>query len=606
LEARLNVPVIPLQANRKIGLSELRAALVQAAARESLPARFSPLPEELQVEVNQLERLAAERGAGGVPRYLLERLLLDTGYMQTAPIPGIESALREAAGKARERLSNNGHSLATMETIARYQWIAGVADGAVTQARPQQETLSDRLDRILTHRLLGPVLFAVMMLLIFQAVFNGAVWFMDGIEAALVSAGQLVATWIPEGPLRSMLVSGVIGGVGSVLVFLPQIFILFFFIALLEDCGYMARAAFLMDRLMTRVGLSGKSFIPLLSSFACAVPGIMATRVIENRRDRLVTILIAPLMTCSARLPIYVLLIAAFIPKKHLFPPVHVFGWQWSLLGLQDITMAGLYLLGIVTAVLVALVLKHTILPGETPPFVMELPSYKWPDVRVVLHRMLERGWAFVRRAGTLIFAVAILVWAAGYFPHSSEQVEAPFRSRQADLQQRLARAEASSSSGREVEQLRRALADLDNQIAGAYMRQSYLGRIGQWLEPLVRPLGWDWRIGCAVVASFPAREVVVGTLGVIYNLGEDEGSTALRDSLHAARWDDTGRPVFDIPVALSIMVFFALCAQCVSTLAIIGRETNSWRWPVFAFVYMTSLAYVGALITYQIGSAVM
>ncbi len=320
-------------------------------------------------------------------------------------------------------------------------------------------------------------------------------------------------------------------------MFLPQIFILFFFIALLEDCGYMVRAAFLMDRLMTRVGLSGKSFIPLLSSFACAVPGIMATRVIESRRDRLVTILIAPLMTCSARLPVYVLLIAAFIPHKDLLPSLNLFGWQWTL-GLQDVTMAGLYLLGIVAAIGVALVLKRTILPGETPPFVMELPSYKMPDLRSFSTACSNEAGPLYRCAGTLIFAVAIVVWAAGYFPHDPQQIEAPLREKQYRLEQQLAAAEDEpSQTTTELGVLRAELVAVDNQIAGSYIRHSYLGRVGHWIEPLVRPLGWDWRIGCAVVASFPAREVVVGTLGVIYNLGEDEGSTALRDSLRAARW---------------------------------------------------------------------
>jgi ferrous iron transport protein B len=363
----------------------------------------------------------------------------------------------------------------------------------------------------------------------------------------------------------------------------------------------MARAAFLMDRLMSRIGLSGKSFIPLLSSFACAVPGIMATRVIENRRDRLVTILIAPLMTCSARLPVYFLLIAAFVPATRLLS-LNLLVGQWDFT-LQHLTIAGLYLLGIVTAVVAAVVLKRTILPGETPPFVMELPSYKLPDARVVVLRMFERGWAFVQRAGTLIFAVAIVVWAAAFFPHDTEHVEAPFRARRAALEQSLAEVQAAGAEARQqAEQWEAELDKLDNEIAGAYMRQSYLGRIGHWIEPVVRPLGWDWRIGCAVVASFPAREVVVGTLGVIYNLGSDDESPALRETLREARWDGTDRKVFSLPVALSLMVFFALCAQCISTLATIRRETNSWRWPVFSFTYMTVLAYVGALVTYQVG----
>jgi ferrous iron transport protein B len=386
-------------------------------------------------------------------------------------------------------------------------------------------------------------------------------------------------------------------------VFLPQIFILFLFIALLEDCGYMARAAYLMDRLMTRIGLSGKSFIPLLSSFACAIPGIMAARVIENPRDRLVTMLVAPLMSCSARLPVYALMIAAFIPRQKLLG-----GW----LGLQGLTLFSMYLVGILAAVLVALVLKRTLLRGAVPPFVMELPGYKLPRLRNVLYRMFERGWAFVRRAGTLIFAVTVLVWASMYYPRQAGDAESVIATRIEIVQQQLdanpddALRSGSGADGPAAtrDDLEADLRQLENELAGAQLQQSYLGRLGQWVEPIVKPLGWDWRIGCAVIASFPAREVVVGTLGVIYNLGaeQDEKSQPLRQRLRSATWDGTDQPVFNVPVALSIMVFFALCAQCASTLAVLKRETNSWRWPIFALVYMTALAYLGALVTYRVG----
>ena len=400
----------------------------------------------------------------------------------------------------------------------------------------------------------------------------------------------------PRGRCGSLLVDGVIGGVGSVLVFLPQIMILFFFIAMLEDCGYMARAAYLMDKLMVRVGLSGKSFIPLLSSFACAIPGVMATRVIENRRDRLTTILVAPLMSCSARLPVYAVLIAAFIPAR---------SWLGGLIGLQGLTLFGMYLVGMVTAALVALVLKRTLLRGPVPPFVMELPSYKWPSPWIVVWRMLERAWGFVYRAGTLILAISIVVWAAQYYPHDAERIEEPFRSQQAELQQRL---DAPDLMPDERDAASARLAEIDRQVAAQYQQQSYLGRLGQWIEPAVRPLGWDWRIGCAAIASFPAREVVMGALGVLYNLGgeldlnDDSDRNRLAERLQAARWDDTGEPVYNIPVAISIMVFFALCAQCASTLVVIKRETASWGWPLFAFTYMTVLAYLAALVTYQVG----
>ena len=386
------------------------------------------------------------------------------------------------------------------------------------------------------------------------------------------------------GPLRSLLTEGIVAGVGSVIVFLPQICLLFLFIGLLEDCGYMARAAFMMDRLMGLLGLSGRSFLPLMSSFACAVPGVMATRVIDDRRDRFVTILIAPLMSCSARLPVYVLMIGAFIPDSHLLG-----GW----LPLRAVVLFAMSTLGLVVAVPVALILRRTLLRGEPSPFLLELPDYRMPSPRVVLLRVWESGMSFVVRAGTLIFATSVLVWAAGSFPgdHSQQyQLTAKIES----LQAKTKRLNAA-----EIETLSSQLNLQNSQL----LERSFLGRTGVAIEPLVKPLGWDWRIGVGVIASFPAREVVIATLGTIYSLGGDvdEENDGLRDTLKAATWPD-GTPVFSIPVAVSIMVFFALCAQCVSTLMVIRRETNSWRWPVFSFVYMTVLAYIGAFLTYQIG----
>ncbi len=485
-----------------------------------------------------------------------------------------------------------GMPVPAVEVMARYDWVAQVLDGVVTQEANTPVARSDRIDKFLTHKVWGALFFALLLLIIFQAVFAWAEPIMKLVEGGIDWIGAQIATVTPVGALRSLLVDGVLGGVGAVLVFLPQILILFFFIAVLEDCGYLARAAYLMDKLMSKIGLSGKSFIPLLSSFACAIPGIMAARVIENRRDRLVTILIAPLMTCSARLPIYILLVHTFIPEQSFLG-----GW----LGLRTLTIAGMYLVGVVTAALVALLLKKTLLPGETPQFAMELPSYKTPSTRVVLTRMFDRGWAFVRRAGTLILAVSVVIWAATYYPRNPE-LQREYDSRISELETRKAALPATEMNS--LAQIDEQIRTLKNQRAGAHTGQSYLGRAGKTIEPIVRPLGWDWRIGCAAIASFPAREVVVSTLSVIYNLGEDEDeqSRPLRESLRKATWDGTDRPVYNIPVALSLMVFFALCAQCAATLAVMRRETNSWRWPAFTFVYMTTLAYLGALATYQIG----
>ncbi len=639
LSERLGVPIVEVQANRRRGIDRLKAALGDAVGATHRRVE-SPLPEAFRQEAAQLEIWLADKTNSSSdlppwPRYLIDRLLLDTsGYLQQAAPSEGNGQLGAVLQAARQRLAEANIPVPAIEAISRYQWIGKILDGVVSRPAERPASATDRLDRILTNRVWGTVIFALLMLVVFSSIFVAAKPIMDVIDGGVKWLGDRVDAAMPAGALQSLLSKGVIAGAGSVVVFLPQILILFGFIGILEDCGYMARAAYLMDRLMVRVGLSGKSFIPLLSSFACAIPGVMATRVIENRRDRLTTILVAPLMSCSARLPVYTLLIGAFIPAR-----TYLGGW----LGLQGLTLFAMYLVGIVTAVFVALVLKKTLLRGATPPFVMELPPYKIPSLGIVVHRMLERGWSFVRRAGTLIVAVAIVVWALLYFPHNSAKVDADLRYRQTELEHELASLDSQATpsplkgvgrpavslsnrgegearpkdleSAKRREQLAAELAryqdpaEREKLEAGAYQRQSMLAEMGRWIEPAVRPLGWDWRIGCAAIASFPAREVVLGTLGVIYNLGEDvdiherEGQTQLQAELRRATWDGTDRLVFTVPVALSLMVFFALCAQCAATLAVIKRETNSWRWPVFTFTYMTVLAYLAALATYQIGT---
>ena len=456
--------------------------------------------------------------------------------------------------------------VAAADAIARYSWIDDITKDVLSFSTNHSRSLGERIDAVLTHRILGTVVFGMTMLTIFSSIFWLATPLMD-----LVSSGvELLAGWaesvIPDGILQSLVVNGIIAGVGGVVIFLPQIAILFLFVAVLEGCGYLARAAFLMDRLLVGVGLSGKSFIPLLSSFACAIPGIMAARTIENRRDRLLTILVAPLMSCSARLPVYLLLCSAFVPNVAV-------GNTWFRL--PAVVLASMYLIGILVAAIVAFVLSRTIFRGPPQPFVLELPSWRWPQPAVVGERVREAAVSFLKNAGTLILAVSIVVWALGSFP--KPVIQAGVDPESAEQQ-------------------------------GEALRQSFLGQAGRFIEPVVKPLGWDWRIGCAAVASFPAREVVLGVLGVIYNLGdvdpgEEEGEGMLIRQLRSATWDGTDRKVFTLPVALSIMVFFALCAQCASTLVIIGKETASWVWPLVSFTYMTALAWIGAFCVFQLGT---
>jgi ferrous iron transport protein B len=575
LSKRLGLPVVPIQANKGRGLDQLRQVILEAA-ETTAPPQGPAFPEAFEREVMALQ----EAIGPDVEPFLLRRLLLDVGgHMERRLTEQFGPGIGARVAAARQRLAEAGCPVPAVEARTRYGWIRAVTAACVTRPAQRPVTGTDRLDRLLTHKVWGTLVFLGLMFVVFQSIFTWARPLMKLIGAGKDVLAEGLRGALPPGPLTSLLTDGVLEGVGSVVVFLPQILILFGFIAVLEDCGYMARAAFLMDKLMARCGLSGKSFIPLLSSVACAVPGILATRVIENRRDRLATILVAPLMSCSARLPVYILLIGAFLTA----------GRPWWLPGL---TMFALYAIGLVVAPLVALLLKRTLLRGETPVFVMEMPTYKVPSVRTVLRRMGDAAWAFLRRAGTLILASMVLVWALLYVPWWDAQGRR--------YEDRIAAAGAESAEAKTIE--------------AEWKRDSLLGQMGRAIEPAVKPLGWDWRVGVAALASFPAREVVVGTLGIVYQQGKvdtdelreaglaEAGETGLGRALREATWPN-GRPVFTIPAVLSLLVFFALCCQCASTLAVIRRETHSWRWPAFTFMYMTVLAYVAALVVYQVGN---
>ena len=586
LSTRLGIEVIPVCASRREGLDDLRQAVSRclergdSAAYPSLP-RF---PQTLRQQVDDLVRDVGDNGSLRQPLSPVEalRALVDLGGCAGARL--VEHLGQPFAAELADRRSAVGVSapLSSVEAEARYTWIDRALEGCVNQPQGLRSSGSDRIDRLLTHRLVGLVAFVAICLVIFEGIYQWSAPLMDAIGGLFSQIGNVMTEILPQGALRSLLIDGVVAGVGGVLIFLPQIAILFLFISVLEDCGYMARAAFLMDRLLSRCGLSGQSFIPLLSSFACAVPGIMATRTIDDRRDRIATIAVAPLMSCSARLPVYVLFIAAFIPDRPLLG---------SLVGLQGVTLLGFYFVGVAVAIPVAWLLKKTVLGGQAPPLLLELPSYKWPDPRTVTLRVFFSARAFVARAGSIILAATIVMWALAYFPRSATILE------KYEVERVAIGSDASASSG--------ALEDIERRQAAELLRESYLGRAGRFVEPVVRPLGWDWRIGMAAIASFPAREVVISVLGTIYSLGgdHDETSSDLRSALKTSTWPD-GTAVFNVPVALSIMVFFALCAQCMSTLAVIQRETGGWRWPIFTFVYMTALAYVGAFVTYRAGMA--
>ena len=574
LAARLGAPVVPTRANRGAGVDRLREALraVADARAPTRPPVAYALPDPLAQGVAALRSGVAAPARAALGRDLHEfellRALVDEEGHAEARLRALDGGAAEALAASRARARGPSTvPLSALEAQSRYRWIRQLVTGCVRRDERVAATWTDRIDRVLTHKVSGTLVFAAAMLLLFESIFTWAAPAQDALDAAMGWVGGAIGSWMPEGALRSLLVDGVVGGVGSVVAFLPQILLLFLFLGILEDCGYMARAAFLMDKVMASVGLSGKSFIPMLSGFACAVPAVMATRVIENRRDRLATMLVTPLMTCSARLPVYAVMISAFVPQRTVLG-----GW----FRLSALTLLSLYLLGIATAVAMAFLLKRTLLRGPAPPFVMELPSYKVPSLRVLLQRLRERAVAFLARAGTVILAMSIVVWALAYFPHGDRPAAAP-------------------TAGAPVV----AAAD-DLAARAAQLEGSVLGRVGHALEPVFRPLGWDWRITVATLASFPAREVVVATLGTIFNLGDAEDDPAgLERALAKARRAD-GSPLFTLPVALSVMVFFALCCQCGATVATIRRETNSWGWAWFTFGYMTLLAYAASLLVFQ------
>ncbi|MGI8469242.1 MAG: ferrous iron transport protein B [Pyrinomonadaceae bacterium] len=472
-------------------------------------------------------------------------------------------------------LSLSDDAAANKKIFARYNFISDVYQESVQHKGTRERNLSEKIDRVLTHKIFGYVILLAILLLVFQTIFSWANLPMDLLQKGFGALGDFVRVEMPEGVLTDLIVDGVIAGVGGVLVFLPQILLLFLFISIREDTGYMARAAFLLDKVMSKFGLHGKAFLPLMSSFACAIPGIMATRTIENPKDRLATILIAPFMSCSARLPVYTVMIAAFFAGQTVF----------GFISLGAVLMLAMYSLGIVVAVIVAFILKRTLLKSPPPPFVMELPPYRMPNFRNVLQNMFIRAGVFLKRAGTVIVAISIVLWALTYFP------------RQATVENQVSNIQSGQTAAASDE-----TPTDENEKASEQIKNSYAGKFGRFIEPVIQPLGFDWKIGVGLVASFGAREVVISTLSIIYSVGKDtEANETLTEAFRNAKRDD-GTLEWTPLTALTLMVFFVLAMQCMSTVAVVRRETNSWAWTIFMVVYMTGLAYVASFLTYQGG----
>jgi ferrous iron transport protein B len=545
LSRQLSIPVISCQANDRIGLPELRRALGQVEI--SPPVRRWQLPPAIEEAANELSAcLIAEQQLSREQAFAEAILVLSDARSTTDDrLPPDCHRLVESL---RQGFQSSGIDCHEAIVTARYEFIQDVCKQAVRTGSEAGLDFSDKLDAVFTHQVWGWVTFLGLMGLMFFSIFTLATYPMDWIDASFSKVADAIRSVMPTGDLRDLITDGVIAGVGGVLVFLPQILVLFFFIGLLEDTGYMARAAFIMDRFMSRVGLHGKSFIPLLSSYACAIPGIMATRTIENQKDRLVTILVAPLMSCSARLPVYTLMIATLLPTKAV-PALQKAG-----------IMMGLYVFGTGAAFLFAWLFKRTIMRGEAPVLIMELPPYRWPHWSSVLVQMMNRAKLFVKRAGTVILGLSILLWFLAAYPKAG------------------------------------------GQDASAQLAQSFAGKLGHFIEPVIKPLGFDWKIGIGLVGSFAAREVFVSTMSIVYNVEEsDDVTLPLRENLLQEKWPD-GSPVFTPLVCVSLMVFYVLALQCISTIAVVKRETNGWRWPLFQLAYMTGAAYLASLIVYQGG----
>ena len=564
LSRKLGVQVIPISARSQQGIDKLKEAICNA----------SKIP--LQVESIEVEALAP-----GLVQKIQSEMLVDLPYValqfahQHEQLHFLSPVQSDRIEEIEQEFSFHSQKAQAAETIARYNFINEVLYDTISRkVDAKQETISNRIDKILTHKVFGFLIFFLILLLIFQSIFAWSEYPMSLIEQMFIWLGEKGHQYLPAGVFADLLIDGILAGLSGVLVFIPQIAILFAFISILEDTGYMSRVTFMMDKIMRKVGLSGKSVVPMIGGFACAVPSIMSTRNIESWKDRMITIMVTPLITCSARLPVYTLLISLVVPNEKVF----------GFINLQGVALMSLYVLSIISAILVALVMKYIIKSRERGYFIMELPVYRMPRWNNVLLTMYEKVKTFVLEAGKVIVAVSIVLWVlASYGPAKRfEQVEKKYQS--LELTERYSPEE------------------LDRLKASAKLENSYAGILGKSIEPAIKPLGFDWKIGIALITSFAAREVFVGTIATIYSVdGDDTHMESVREKMQSAKDPETGLPVFTAAVAFSLMIFYAFAMQCISTIAVVYRETKHWKWPAIQFAYMTGMAYISSLIVYQL-----
>ena len=547
----MGIPIIPTTASRGIGIGEVLDKIIEVFEDKAKESRHVHINygQEIEDAISRIKAVVVSNKNITdmyVPRYVSIKLLENDSIMQEQlhAVPNYEQIMAVAEKEIGQLEKEYKEDTKTVITNAKYGFIRGALQETYNPGEKDKRQLTNAIDALLTHQWLGFPFLIFFMWLTFQATFSLGNYPMDWIDMGVAALGEWVAGILPEGPLNDLLVNGIIAGVGGVIVFLPNILILFFFISLMEDTGYMARAAFIMDRLMHKIGLYGKSFIPLLIGFGCNVPAIMATRTLESKRDRIITMLITPFMSCSARLPVYILLVAAFFPKN------------------QGLVLMSIYFIGIVVAVLTALLMKKTLFKNSSVPFVMELPPYRMPTMRNILIHMWEKAGQYLRKMGTIILMASILIWALGYFPQNRD-------------------AEVGSSE---------------------HLEQSYIGKMGRFIEPGLEPLGFDWKMGVSIVTGLAAKEIVVSSMGILYHVPDAEENTqGLAESLKS-QVDCEGNHIFNPLVAYGFMLFILIYFPCMAVIAAIKKEAG-WKWALFTIFYTTGLAWIVAFCVYQIGS---
>ncbi|MGN8068295.1 ferrous iron transport protein B [Mucilaginibacter sp. SG564] len=560
---KLGVQVVPISARKIKGIDQLKNAIAHTN-------KIALQQDTIDVEVIAPQIIAQ----------IKDDLKIDNSYLalqlahQHETLSYLSTEQSDRIEKLEHEFSFHSQKSQAAETIARYNFINDLLYDTVKKPETaHDETVSNKIDKILTHKMFGFVIFFAILMFIFQAIFSWSAYPMSLIEDLFIWLQKVISNILPAGPLVSLIVDGVLAGLSGVMVFIPQIAILFALISILEDTGYMSRVTFMMDKVMRKVGLNGKSVVPLIGGFACAVPSIMSTRNIENWKDRMITIMVTPLVACSARLPIYTLMIALVVPNRNV----------WWIFNLQGLALTAMYLLSIVSAVTVAFVMKFILKARERGYFIMELPVYRMPRWKNVGFTMYDRSKTFVLQAGKVIIAVSVILWVLkSYGPGDT-----------------FAKIDQKYHQPQYVKTM--TLDSLTKVIASEKLESSYAGVFGHVIEPVIKPLGFDWKIGIALISSFAAREVFVGTMATIYSVeGDADKMQSVQEKMHEATNPNTGQPVFTLAVAFSLMMFYAFAMQCASTVAVVYRETKNWRWPAVQFAYMTALAYTASFIVYH------